>query len=248
MTIKIPVLAIIQARAGSLRLPGKIFEFIGKKTVLGWVVERLKNSQLVDKIIIATSTNPLDDKTELFSKSVNLPVFRGSEEDVLCRFAETLKAYPAKNIVRATGDNPLLDTATLDIMIKAHADQKTDYTSLSGTAPLGSATEVISALALIKAQSGASAQNLREHVTPFIHSQPETFKLVKVTPPPYLLGRTERFTVDTEDDLKFMRAVYKALDRKKLTFNAQNALDLLEKQPELANINRHVRQKGWGNQ
>lgn len=248
MTIKIPVLAIIQARAGSLRLPGKIFEFIGKKSVLGWVIERLKNSQLIDKIVVATSTNPLDDETELFLKSEDLSVFRGAEEDVLCRFAETLKAYPAENIVRATADNPLLDTATLDIMIKAHANQKADHTSLSGILPLGSSAEVISAEALIEAQNGATMQNLREHVTPFIHSQPEKFKLLKVTPPSYLLGRTERLTVDTEDDLKFMRAVYKALDSEKCTFNAQNALNLLEKQPELANINRHVRQREWTNQ
>lgn len=243
MTAKARTQAVIQARMASTRLPGKILEKIGERTILGWAVERLRSAELVDRVVVATSVSAADDAVEEFAAAGRIPLFRGREEDVLERFHGALREYPAETIVRATADNPLLDSAFLDDMIRNHMEAWADYTGAAGPVPLGSAAEVLSASALEKAWREDQNAASREHVTPYIYSNPALFHLNKTMPPFYLAGRSWRLTVDTAEDLEFLRQVHRALAG--APFDARSAAGLLDRKPELLKINQDVKQKSW---
>ncbi len=245
MKHKVSVQAIIQARTSSSRLPEKIFQPIGDKPLLGWVLQRLSEAKKVERIVIATSVEPHDDKVESFAVNAGVEFFRGSEEDVLGRFAKTLETFPADTIIRATGDNPLLDPGALDMMIDEHINNNADHTGVSGKVPIGSTAEVVSPQALATAHSEANGEMFREHVTPFIFSHPERFRLLRVTPPHHLANKEYRLTVDTEEDLALMKAIYNKLREQDKPFDAVNAIQLLDMDPRVAAINQNVRQKGW---
>ncbi|MGK7344336.1 MAG: cytidylyltransferase domain-containing protein [Candidatus Nitrospinota bacterium M3_3B_026] len=243
MTVKARTQAVIQARMASTRLPGKVLEKIGEKTILGWVAERLRSAELVDRVVVATSVSAADDAVEEFAAARRIPLFRGSEEDVLDRFHGAVLDYPAETIVRATADNPLLDSAFLDDMIRSHMEAGAGYTGAAGPVPLGSAAEILSASALEKAWREARDAASREHVTPYIYSNPAFFRLNRTTPPAYLAGRSWRLTVDTAEDLEFLRQVHRALAG--APFDARSAAELLDRRPELLKINKDVEQKSW---
>ncbi|VAX17611.1 hypothetical protein MNBD_NITROSPINAE03-1729, partial [hydrothermal vent metagenome] len=245
MKHKVSVLAIIQARTSSSRLPEKIFQPIGEKPLLGWVLQRLSEAKKVERVVIATSVEPHDDKVESFAVNAGVEFFRGSEEDVLGRFAKTLETFPADTIIRATGDNPLLDPGALDMMIDEHIRNNADHTVLSGKVPIGSTAEVVDPQALTAAYAEAKGEMFREHVTPFIFSHPERFRLLQVTPPAYLANKDYRLTVDTEEDLALMRAIDEKLREQGKPFNVVNAIQLLDMDPKVAAINKNVRQKNW---
>lgn len=245
MIKKVNVQAIVQARFGSARLPGKVFSEVGGKSLLGWVINRLRETKSVERIIIATGASKENDGIEKFALDEGVEPFRGSEEDVLDRFVKAAKEYPASAIVRATADNPLLDSSTLDSMIKDHIENRADHTTVSGRVPLGTAAEVVSPSALEKAWEQTNEKPFREHVTTYIHSHPELFRIVKTEPHGYLKGREYRFTVDTKEDLELMRTIYGRLDEMKKKFNAENAVLLADQTPELLEINRSVRLKDW---
>jgi len=239
------VAAIIQARCGSTRHYNKIFEPIGDKPLLWWVVKRLRDAKLVDHIIIATTVNAPDDAVESFAKSEGLLIARGSEEDVLDRFINAIKLCPAKTIVRATGDNPLVDSPTLDLMISSHLESQADYTSIEGAVPTGSGAEVVSAEALERSWREAKGAQYHEHVTPYIHTNPDKFRINRIVPPDYMAGKNYRITVDTAQDLALMRALHDELKERGKPFDFQNAMELLIERPDIAAINQDVRQKSW---
>jgi spore coat polysaccharide biosynthesis protein SpsF len=248
MTQSVKTEAILQARSGSTRLKEKIFEPICDKPLLGWVIERLRGAKRIDRIVMATTTNPDDDWVEAFCEELCLDCVRGSVEDVLDRFITVLDKYPAETIVRATGDNPLTDSGLLDLLINEHLQNDADYTGLKGVVPAGLSGEVVSAEALRKAHAESSGAKYREHVTSYIHSQPEKFKIVRIDPPQYLSGRDYRLTVDTDADLLLMRTLCDHLKKAGKEFNAKNAIALLDSDPELLKINNHVEQKQWRNE
>ncbi|VAX25013.1 hypothetical protein MNBD_NITROSPINAE04-2306, partial [hydrothermal vent metagenome] len=174
-----------------------------------------------------------------------VPCVCGSEEDVLDRFITVLDKYPAQTIVRATGDNPLTDAKLLDSLIEQHLGSKADYTGLQAEFPDGLSAEVVSAEALRKAHAESSSPKYREHVTTYIHSQPGMFNIGRLDPPDYLTGRGYRLTVDTDADLSLMRALCDRLEKAGRAFNAENAVELIDSDPELLKINNHVSQKNW---
>ncbi|MBI4828728.1 MAG: NTP transferase domain-containing protein [Nitrospinae bacterium] len=240
--------AILQARVASTRLPGKIFEPIGDKPLLGWVIERLRRTPGIERIVIATSTNPADARVVSYARALGIPCVTGPEEDVLRRFVIALDEYPAAAAVRATADNPLLDPETLGMMTTELIREKADWVGAGG-APLGSVAEVASAAALRLADAEAVEPRFREHVTTFIHSQPERFKVRMVTPPDWLAGRAAyRLTVDTREDLALMRALYAKLAAMGQNFNSRAAVALLDKDPDLRAMNGSVVQKNWRNE
>ncbi|MBI5816278.1 MAG: glycosyltransferase family protein [Nitrospinae bacterium] len=239
------VAAIIQARCGSTRLHNKIFEPIGPKPLLWWVVKRLKNTPLVDSVIIATSTLEPDAAVEAFAASEGLPCVRGSEDDVLDRYMAAIRAYPAQTVVRATGDNPLVDPATLNNMIKAHLASGADYTGLSGSAPLGSTAEVFSAEALERTWREAQTPQYREHVTAYMYTNPDKFRINRVPAANGVTGRRYRLTVDTAKDMELVKTIYAKLDEHGEPFDCVHAVKLLEAHPEMAAINAGVEQKDW---
>jgi len=245
MTHSVKTEAIVQARTGSTRLSNKIFEPICEKTLLGWVIDRLRAAKLIDQIVIATTTNREDNEVVEFAKLEGVPCVQGSEDDVLDRFITVLDNYPAKTIVRVTGDNPLTDTGLIDALIEKHLKSSSDYTGLNGVFPHGLTAEIVSFDALQKAHTESSSPGYREHVTTYIHSQPEMFHIDRIDPPDYLIGRDYRLTVDTEDDLLLMRTLCDRLAKAGKVFTAKNAVALLDSEPSLQKMNSHVKQKDW---
>jgi len=236
------VVAIIQARMGSTRLPGKVLKDLAGATVLERVVSRLCRCRLVSEVVVATSTEQADDAIVNECRRLGTEAFRGSEQDVLDRYYRAAQHARAEVVVRITSDCPLIDPGVTDKAIQAFLTQQPDYASnaLERTYPRGLDTEVMTFSALESAWTEARQAYQREHVTPFLYQHPERFKILSVK------GDRDysqyRWTLDTPEDLEFLRAVYtRGVDRQDLTW--QDVLNMLEREPELAEINRHVVQK-----
>jgi len=240
------VTAIIQARVGSTRLPGKIMKDLSGKTVLAHVLERVAKSSALDEIIVATTTSPMDDPVINESKRLGFPSFRGSELDVLDRFFQAAKAFKADVIVRVTSDCPLYDPQLLREMVEAFKPKKgLDYFSntLVRTYPRGLDTEIFTFSALDRAHREAGLDYEREHVTPYIHQHPRLFRLENHA---NAVDQSQyRWTLDTEDDWQFIKVVYDRLYLSGQIFSTEAVLSLLKKDPTLALLNSHVEQKSY---
>jgi len=167
---KIKVVAIIQARMNSSRLPGKVLLPIplpNGKPVVQWIIDELNNSSFNIKVVIATSYNPENSILYNYCISHSINCYRGDEDDVLSRFIEIVKNEKVDVVIRLTADNPLLDIKLLDKTIHYHLLQRNDYTSSVGL-PLGMNFEIISPLALLSLQRVTTTKEEKEHVTPYI--------------------------------------------------------------------------------
>ena len=225
--------AIIQARIGSSRLPGKVLLPLSGKTVLEHVISRVRASRMVTSILVATSTASADKKIVDLCKRSGVAVFCGSEDDVLDRFYRAAETVKPEHIVRITADCPLMDTKIIDRVIAEHAAKGADYTTntLPPTYPDGEDVEVMKIEALKKAWKEAALPSEREHVTPYIRKHPEYFKLENVAYATDLSAK--RWTLDEEDDYRFLKAVFGSLYRRNSLFGMEEVLDLLKKNTEL---------------
>jgi spore coat polysaccharide biosynthesis protein SpsF len=236
------IIAIIQARMSSTRLPGKVLMDLSGETVLGRVVGRLRRAKLIDRIVVATSVSPLDEPIIAESKRLEVASFRGSEFDVLDRYYRAGCAFAAHNVVRITSDCPLIDPELVDETIGKLRDQTADYASnaTQQTYPRGLDVEVFTMTALKSAWQNSRQPYEREHVTPYFYEHPEVFRLVS------LVGTTDysqyRWTLDTPEDLQLLRAVYDRLGNQD-DFNWQDVIALMGREPQLADLNCKVRQK-----
>lgn len=230
---------------GSTRLPGKVLARVVGKPLLWHIVTRLRRSKRLDGLILATSTMPQDDVLERFAAELDLPCFRGSETDVLSRFYRAATQWGADIIVRVTADCPLIDPKVVDSVIDVHLRSGADYTSntLVRTYPRGLDTEVLTYEAIAMAYRAAKEEYEREHVTPYIWQHPELFQLQSVEAEGKLRRPELRLTVDTEGDLSLIRSIYEALYPGDPLFDTEKVIDLLEQQPELAWLNKDIRQK-----
>ncbi len=237
--------AIVQARYSSTRLKGKIFKEISGKPMLWHVINRLSYSKLTDKIVVATTLDKEDDGTEEFCRANNILYYRGSVEDVLSRFYETARVFNAGTIIRITSDCPLIDPVIIDKMLTEFKREEVlfDYMSnvVQRTFPRGLDTEIISFHALEKAYSEAGTNSDREHVTPYIYSNPELFKIKSYTSS--IDYSFHRWTVDTEEDFKLIEAVYNSLYKPDRLFLFEDVIKLFVRNPGLIRINQHVKQK-----
>jgi spore coat polysaccharide biosynthesis protein SpsF len=234
--------AIIQARMNSTRLPGKVaLPFVGSCTFLGWVVERIRRSDAVERVVVATSIDPRDDTIEDICARHAVAIVRGSEDDVLARFADTIKKFPAGVIVRATADNPLLDVAEMDRIIAILEADDLDYvTSHSAGLPLGTGTEAFTAGAFARVAAAAADAYEREHVTPFFYRHPQLFKQRKISPlTAHPFASRARLTLDTEQDLRLLKALANAMGFSQPATQPSTGaiLAFLESRPDLAAIN-----------
>jgi len=178
--VKYNFLAIIQARMGSTRLPKKIMLPLAGKPIFENVYERVLRSKLIDKVIIATTTNKLDDELVKYCQLKGIDVFRGSENDVLDRYYKVASYYKCKNIVRITADCPLVDYKIINTAIRKHKREKNDYTATAyvETFPDGLDVDIFTFQALRKAWSEAIKPFQREHITQYFAWNPDKFKLV----------------------------------------------------------------------
>lgn len=236
------VLAIVQARVTSTRLPGKVLMDIEGKPFIWHVLERLKHAKKIDEIVLAIPDTKENDILETFAKDNKIQYFRGSENNLLERYYLSAKKLGANIIVRIPSDNALIDPRIVDVVIERHLNSDADYTSnvLEKTFPVGLHTEVFNFDALEKAYNEAKEEYEKEHATPYIYRHPEIFKLQSVTAEGKLRRPEIRLTTDTEKDLKLIREIYKNLYIAGKIFYAEEIIDLLDKYPDLIKINTNI--------
>jgi spore coat polysaccharide biosynthesis protein SpsF len=230
----------------STRLPGKVMMEVLGKPLLGYELERAARSRKISAITVATTVNATDDTVAKYASSLGFGVFRGSEDDVLGRFAGAVRASPEPPdfVLRLTADCPLIDPEVIDLVIGKIEGGGYDYVSdvfERRTYPRGLDAEVFTTDALYKACSEAKSQPEREHVTPYIIGHPEVFRLGGVFNSASL-GDC-RWTVDTIEDFELARSVIEALYPVNPTFSFRDVLEFLNAHPEIAALNRHVKQK-----
>jgi len=195
--------AIIQARMGSTRLPGKVMKKINNRELLWYSYNRAFQSTLLDLVIIATTKNKRDDVIVKWCQENNINYIRGSEDDVLDRYYQAAKEYQLDIVVRLTSDNPFCDPEIIDMLIKKILESDTDYVSnriKKRTYPYGLDAEVFTFASLKEAWQNANLKEQREHVTPYIMSHPKKFKLLEVQNNEDLADY--RLTVDDPEDFR----------------------------------------------
>jgi len=229
------ILAILQARYSSSRLPGKVLKPILGKPMLLRQIERLSNSEMIDKLVVATSNGASDDAIEKMCVDNNVDVFRGELENVLDRFYQCAKQYNTEHIVRLTGDCPLSDWRIIDNMIRYYLDEGIDYMSTSPKFPDGLDAEVMTMSALSKAKQKAVLPSELEHVTQYINKNPNKFKNEHFNFDKDLSHI--RWTVDEPEDFILVEKIYQALYEDNPLFLTNDILKLLDKRPELNKIN-----------
>ena len=236
------VVAIIQARMNSTRLPGKVLKNIGGKTMLARVVGRAKRAKLLDSLMVATSVEPADQAIIAECEQLEVAHFCGSEDDVLDRYYRAAKACRTEVAVRITADCPLIEPDIIDRVVGAFLDVQPDYASntLERTYPRGLDVEVIHMEALERTWYEAADKYQRIHVTPYIYQNPDRFQLLSVTAESNYSAY--RWTVDEPEDLKFVRSVYARFDDRDV-FSWLDVLHLLKQEPDLADMNRAIQQK-----
>ena len=232
------IAAIIQARMSSTRLPNKTLMNILGKPLLWHVLERIKKSKLIDKIVIATTFNPKDKAIVDFANNYNVEVFQGDENDVLDRFYNVARKIKTDTIVRITPDCPLICPEIIDKVISEYLKGGYDYVtnSLLYTYPDGCDVEVFSFEALEKAWKESKDPIEREHVTPYIRNSGR-FKIKNVENENPVDPNEYKWSVDRIEDLKFVREVYKHLYKDGRIFTYKEIMALLEKYPEIKKIN-----------
>lgn len=239
------IVAIIQARMSSTRLQGKVLKTVMDKTLLEYQLERVRQSTLIDEIIVATTEKESDNQIVKLCEQLNVNVYRGSENDVLSRYYGAAMEFKADVIVRLTSDCPLIDPEVIDEVIQLYLERQEiiDYASnaLERTFPRGLDTEVFSFEALQKACERASLERDREHVTAYIYTNQSEFHLANVT-----CGQdfsNHRWTVDTEEDFELIKRILESLHPNNPTFIMQDVIDLLDENPTWVKINEHIEQK-----
>lgn len=235
--------AVIQARTGSTRLPGKVLLDIAGKPMLTRVVDLVRRATRVDRVIVATTDNSLDDGLAAFAAGLPCDMFRGDEHDVLDRYWRTAQQYSLDVIVRVTSDCPLIDPGLIDDVAGMVIDGAGHVDFCSNTVerrfPRGLDVEVVTRSALERLWHIATAPHWRAHVFPYVYEHPSEFSVARVVSD---VDRSAmRWTIDTEEDLAFVREVYRRIEAS--VFSWQDIVAMLEREPELLRINESVRQK-----
>jgi spore coat polysaccharide biosynthesis protein SpsF len=236
------VTAVVQARSGSTRLPGKVLRPLGGRAVLSWVVRAAREADCLDGIVVATTTLPEDDAVARLAAETGAAVVRGPVDDVLDRYLLALDAHPADAVVRLTADCPLLDPALLRMVVAAWraTPGATDYvaTTLSRTLPRGLDVELVTADALRRAGREARAHD-RVHVTSHVWGHPESFRLSGLVVSPSAADL--RITLDTEEDAALLDALVDVIGDRPPAWRELAAL--LRVRPDLVALNAAVQQK-----
>ena len=240
--VKRPVVAIIQARMGSQRLPGKVLKDIEGQTMLERVIRRTQLAGTIDQIVVATSDKSEDEMVAVAAQNLGVHVTRGSEEDVLDRYRQAAIESGAATIVRISADSPLVDPEVTDMVVEAFLSNDVDYASnkLEPSFPVGLDVEAFSRDALERTWRDAKEPYERSHVTVRMYSSPVELRLMPLTTTPDL--HHMRWTVDTREDLEFARQVFKAFDGRN-DFSWHEVVDLIELEPAIGLINSGVTAK-----
>lgn len=244
------VVATVQARMGSTRLPGKVLADIAGEPMLVRVVERARRAGTVDEVAVATTTDDEDDPIAALCTARGYAFGRGAVRDVLDRTYRLARSLGASMVVRLTADCPLIDPEVIDHTVGEflRADPPVDFAAnrfpppMERTYPIGLDVEVCTFAALERAWREARRPYEREHVMPYLYEEPGRFRVLHVRSETDY-GRL-RWTVDTAEDLELVRAIYAAFDGRD-DFSWRQVLELFARRPELAEINAAVVHKGY---
>jgi spore coat polysaccharide biosynthesis protein SpsF len=200
---------IIQARMSSARLPGKVLADLCGRPLLAWLLTRTSQAELLEGVMVATTSSPEDAPISDLCRSLGIPVFRGDREDVLGRFAAAADSVAAASIARVSADSPLLDESVINRVVGAALHSSADIVQNHRPPawPFGTAVEVFSRETLNELDKLAASPEYREHVTLFAYRHPARFKVEHVAPPPELRAPSLRLCVDTPEDLRHVRAI-----------------------------------------
>jgi spore coat polysaccharide biosynthesis protein SpsF len=244
-TESLRIVAIIQARMGSTRLPGKVLKPVAGRPLLWHIVHRLKKSHLIEDVAIATTTNPLDDAIVEFGRQNGVAIIRGPEDNVLARFALAAEAMDADIVVRVSSDAPFIDAGFIDHLLTALISQSGGYVMMEeGLETAHEGVDPMTRGALDKLMMDAADDPIaREHVTAYFKVHPNFVPIARAEDYPELAREGGRLTIDTPDDLAFVEAVHGRLAAKAGEASLSDILMLLDREPGLRALNAHVKQK-----
>ena len=246
MIQKQKIVAIIQARMTSTRLPGKVLLDIAGFPMLYHVIKRVSSAKMIDQIVVATTDDPADDPIEEFCNSNNVLCFRGHTFDVLDRYYQTASKFQADIIVRITADCPMLDPTLIDSLIQSFLEAGVDFAAnrlpppWKRTYPIGLDIEIVRFDAMKKAWQKAESEFEREHVMPYLYDEPGRFKIMLAHHEPDY--GEKRWTVDTLLDLALVNKIFEHF-APRIDFSWMEVIDLIKRNPDLENINIRVRAK-----
>jgi spore coat polysaccharide biosynthesis protein SpsF len=232
---------LIAVRMKSKRLPKKAMVEIEGKPLIEHLIERLKTAKTPQSVILCTSTSSEDGVLVSIAKKTDTQWFRGSPDDVLERFIQAAEVEGADIVVRATGDNPLTDPVYLDRAVAHHINTGAEYTYVDGL-PKGTECEVMSLVALKKCWETAHNPGLSEYMTLYFKDS-GLFKTERVEADEDVRRPHYRLTVDSPEDLKLVKEIYKKLYKKKGIFPLQEVVKLMDENPKLMMINAHLKPK-----
>ena len=230
---------IVQARTGSTRMPEKvILPFYQDQSILDLLLEKAKMTDV--PVVLATTVNPSDDRICVLAGKHGIPVFRGSENDVLDRFIQAARKFNFEKIIRVCADNPFLDSSAMQTLISEFEKSDADYLSfqLAGKKPsilthFGFWTEAVRLEALEKAQELTDEKLYHEHVTNFVYSNPELFNVQFIQADPLVFSRTDiRMTLDTPEDFEIQQKIFAAINKEKPNFAIPEIVNWLGRHPE----------------
>jgi spore coat polysaccharide biosynthesis protein SpsF len=242
------VIAIIQARMGSTRLPGKVLMGVNGRTLLAYQLDRISKSKKLNKVVIATSTLEKDDVIEAFCKDYGVDCYRGSENDVMSRYYECAKKYNPDTVVRMTADCPLIDPEIIDKVVQKFKDNNVDYCANTvppetSKFPDGSDIEVFSMKALERANIEVQDEHRREHVT-FQFWQDKNY-----TSSQYIQDKDwskYRITVDYPEDFEVVQYVFNELKNKKIFGNLDEIINIINSNNKIKEKNsQYFFGQGW---
>tara|TARA_B100000949_G_C14227635_1_gene427448 strand:+ start:377 stop:1117 length:741 start_codon:yes stop_codon:yes gene_type:complete len=240
------VVASIEARMGSSRLPGKVLADIGGVPALTRLIRRLRQCRALDEMVLATTTSPKDDELVHWAQSNNVPVFRGSEEDVLARVVGAHQMMGSDIVVEVTGDCPLLDPTVIDLGIETYFANDCDVVTNARVPsyPQGADVQVFQLQALSQVADSVWDPAVREHVSLYFYENKERYKIIHLIAPQIWKAENLRLQLDYPEDLEFIRAVYSRLEPQYGdSFAIHDILNLLKHEPALREINAHCVEK-----
>ncbi len=246
------IVTIVQARMGSSRLPGKVFFPILGEPLLLRMIERVNNSILKGKVVVATTTNAMDNAIYDLCANKKINVFRGSEEDLLDRHYQAAKEYKADVVLKIPSDCPLICPTIIDQVISYFMNHINEFDYVSNlhpeTFPYGNDVEVMTFDALEKAWFQAKRKPEREHTTPYLWENPDQFRIGNVEwESGKNFSKSHRWTIDFAEDYQFIKEVFEALYLRNSNFSFNDIISFVEVNPNVASINAMHHGVAWYN-
>ena len=244
--IVITVAAVIQARMGSTRFPGKVLHPLAGTPMMEHIINRLLQVTEIEKVMLAIPDLPSEKPLEDLGRRCGIEILKGPENDVLGRFILAGEILEAENLLRVCGDDPFIDLALVRSLIRLHLERKADYTITPVAIPLGTGTELVRLSALRRVAGQTSQPIYREHVTTYFHDHPGEFTLAHAPCPRYLQNKNYRLTMDAEQDLLLADQLYRLFSSPSSpVIDMEQVIEHLDRHPQLALLNSTVAQKNW---